>query len=58
LLDIGILGIKGDDIQHKVLRRTLHWLAWRLYALDLSRSPEENPLWQKFTTGYFLKAVK
>lgn len=58
LLDIGLPGIQGDGLQHKALRRTLHWLAWKLYALDLSRSPENNMLWQNFTTGYFIKAIK
>lgn len=58
LLEIGIPGIQGNGLQFKILRRTLGWLSKKLYALDLSRSPEQNPVWQKFTTGYFLKVVK
>jgi SAM-dependent methyltransferase len=58
LLEIGVPGIRGNSVQNKILRRTLVWLSRKLYALDISRSPEQNPIWQKFTTGYFIRVIK
>jgi SAM-dependent methyltransferase len=58
LLEIGILGITGQGLHKKILRRSLRWFAKVLYSLDLSRPDRANPIWQKFTTGYFSKVVK
>jgi SAM-dependent methyltransferase len=58
LLEIGIPGIAGQGIHKKILRRSLSWLAQTLCLLDLSRPAWSNPIWQKFTTGYFVKAIK
>jgi SAM-dependent methyltransferase len=58
LLQIGIPGITGQGLHKKILRRSLSQLAKNLCSLDLSRSDRENLIWQKFTTGYFLKVVK
>jgi SAM-dependent methyltransferase len=58
LLQIGVPGITGQGLHKKILRRSLSQLAKNLCSLDLSRPDRENPIWQKFTTGYFLKVVK
>lgn len=57
-LEIGLSGLTGQRLHHKLTRRSLGWLSRRLCALDLVRWPETQPLWQKFPTGYFLKAIK
>lgn len=57
-LESGLPGLAGPSLQRKLLRRSLTWVARRLCALDLARWPEQNSTWQKFTTGYFIKATK
>jgi len=57
LLEIGIPGISGMGLHKKIIRRTLTWLARMLYKRDLL-AQEQNSVWQKFTTGYFLEAIK
>jgi SAM-dependent methyltransferase len=57
-LEIGLLGLSGQELHHKLTRRSLSWLSQRLCALDLERWPETQATWQKFTTGYFIKANK
>ena len=58
IIEIGIPGISGQSLDKKLLRRFLYWFANRLCLLDLNKSEWANPIWQKFTTGYFIKAIK
>lgn len=58
LLEIGIPGITGQGLHKKIIRRSLYWLTKALCSLDLSRPDWANPIWQKFTTGYFVKVIK
>ena len=58
LIEIGIPGIKGQRLDKKIIRRFLYWFANRLCLLDLNKPQWANPIWQKFTTGYFIKAIK
>jgi SAM-dependent methyltransferase len=56
-IQLGLKGIQGQQIYKKVLRRLLTALAYWLCTQDLatSRQPEA---WKKFTTGYFMRAIK
>lgn len=56
-LEIGLAGITGQRMQHKLLRRGIRALSRGLYTYDLSH-PTQPEAWQKFTTGYFLKVIK
>lgn len=59
LIEIGLSGIVGNGLHKKILRRILTLISRTLCSLDLSTlSRKENLVWQKFTTGYFLKATK
>ena len=57
-IGIGIHGISGQSFDKKILRRTLRWISDFLCSLDLSKPNWANPIWIKFTTGYFVKVVK
>jgi SAM-dependent methyltransferase len=58
LIEIGIPGIDGNGLHKKLLRRSLTWLSRTLCSLDLSMPDNKNPIWDKFTTGYFLQVTK
>jgi SAM-dependent methyltransferase len=55
--ELGLGGIKGQQIHKKMLRRLLTALAHWLYAQDLAAN-QQPEAWTKFTTGYFLRAAK
>jgi SAM-dependent methyltransferase len=57
-LELGLPGYPGKNLHHKILRRSLLWLARRLCAYDLVSCLSQPAAWQKFTTGYFLKATR
>jgi SAM-dependent methyltransferase len=55
------LGISGEDrntFTNKFMRWALKWLSRGLCSLDLSFYDKENASRQKFTTGYFVRAVR
>ena len=58
LCELGILGEEGKTFTSKFTRWALKWLSRWLCSLDLSMYDKENASRQKFTTGYFLKAVR
>jgi len=57
-IEIGLFGITGQNITQKITRRSLTWLSRILYQADLKRVSNQPTQWSKFTTGFFIKAVK
>ena len=58
MIELGIAGLDGKSILHKILRWAVKWISRGLCWYDLSTFGSENLPWQKFTTGYFLKVVR
>lgn len=58
LLELGIPGIEGHSLINKGMRWAMKWLAYWLFRYDQWIWGRESISWQKFTTGYFLKAVR
>lgn len=58
LCELGISGEDGKTFASKFIRWGLKWLSRWLCSLDLSLYDRENISRQKFTTGYFVKAVR
>ncbi len=58
LIEIGIEGIPKDSILRRSIRWSLIWIARWLCWFDLSTAGKKNLVWNKFTTGYFVKAVR
>jgi hypothetical protein len=58
LLEIGVSGIEGKGLHTKILRRALTQLARQLCARDLAMQNKQPAIWQKFTTGYFMRVTK
>ena len=58
MCELGIPGEEGKTFTSKVTRWVLKWLSRWLCSLDLSFYSNENSNRQKFTTGYFLKAIR
>ncbi|MBL8101919.1 MAG: class I SAM-dependent methyltransferase [Anaerolineales bacterium] len=58
LCELGIPGEEGNSLVSKFLRWVLKWISRLLCWLDLSAYSNENTNRQKFTTGYFLRAVR
>ena len=58
LLEIGIAGIEGGSPIHKFLRWIMKWVSRWLCRYDLSIFGFESDLLKKFTTGYFVRAVR
>lgn len=58
LIDIGIDGIHGTSLFTIIIRRGLRWISRWLCSFDLHTLGGNNLIWQKYTTGYFLKAVR
>lgn len=56
-IELGLGGIKGQNISHKTTRHMLTKLARWLYYRDLTQTTQPE-IWLKFTTGYFLKVIK
>jgi SAM-dependent methyltransferase len=56
-IELGLAGIKGQQIYKKIFRRLLTALAHWLYSRDLSAN-QQPEAWAKFTTGYFIRAIK
>jgi hypothetical protein len=58
MCELGIPGEEGKTFTSKFTRWALKWLSRWLCSLDLSFYGNENSNRQKFTTGYFLKAIR
>jgi SAM-dependent methyltransferase len=58
MIELGIAGINGDSILQKFLRWSMKWISRWLCRYDLFTFARSNPVWDKFTTGYFIKVVK
>jgi SAM-dependent methyltransferase len=58
MCELGIPGEEGKTFTSKVTRWVLKWISRWLCSLDLSFYGNENSNRQKFTTGYFLKAIR
>ena len=58
ILELGAAGIAGDTFLQKLvswmMRRSSRWMC----SYDLSVNAYESPAWSKFTTGYFVRAVR
>ena len=58
ILELGIPGLSGKLYFNKFIRWSMKWISRLLFRYDLRLIRKENASWQKFTTGYFVKAVK
>lgn len=58
LCELGILGEDGKTFTSKFMRWILKWSSRWLCLVDLSFYGKENSSRKKFTTGYFLRAVR
>ena len=58
LVELGILGVEGNSFKQKFLRWSMKWISRWLIQTDLAGLEMENPFWRKFTTGYFVVAVR
>lgn len=58
MCELGIPGEESKSFISKFTRWALKWLSRGLCSLDLSLYGKENASRQKFTTGYFLKAIR
>lgn len=58
LVEIGIAGVEGNTPIHKFMRWAMKWVSRWLCRYDLSVFGRESASWQKFTTGYFVRAVR
>ncbi|HND50017.1 MAG TPA: class I SAM-dependent methyltransferase [Anaerolineales bacterium] len=58
MCELGIPGEEGKTFISKFTRWALKWLSRWLCSLDLSLYGQENTNRQKFTTGYFVKAIR
>ena len=58
MVELGIAGVMGDKFFKRIIRWAMKWISRWLCWYDLSVFPAANPFWEKYTTGYFLKAVR
>lgn len=58
LCELSIPSEDGSSLTSKFLRWALKWISRWLCWIDLSNYGSENVNRQKFTTGYFLKAIR
>lgn len=58
LLEIGITGVEGNSFFQKIMRWVMKWISRGLCRYDLGTFGNETELWKKFTTGYFVRAVR
>jgi len=58
LIEVGLEGIQRTSLLPRIIRWSLGWVARWLCWFDLSHYDLENVVWNKYTTGYFVKAVK
>lgn len=58
LVELGILGVEGNSSKQKFFRWAMKWISRWLISADLAAFGRETPWLQRFTTGYFVKAVR
>lgn len=58
IVELGIPGLKEKSYFNKFMCWLMKWISRLLFWYDLGVVGKENVSWQKFTTGYFVKAVK
>lgn len=58
MVELGIAGINDSSIFQKILHWVSKWVSRWLCWYDLLTFTRPNPTWDKFTTGYFVKAVR
>jgi SAM-dependent methyltransferase len=58
IVELGIFGMDGNSYFDKLMRWLMKWASRLLFCYDLRLFGRESVAWQKFTTGYFVKAVK
>lgn len=58
MVELGISGIEEKKMSQRITRWMMKWISRWLCRLDISVYSHENTSRQKFTTGYFLKAIK
>lgn len=58
MIELGIAGLDGQFISHRILRWAMKWISRGLCWCDLSIFGRESSSWQKFTTGYFLRVIR
>lgn len=58
LIEIGIVGVEGNAPNAKFTRWVMKWVSRLLCRYDLNIFGEESESWKKFTTGYFVRAVR
>ncbi len=58
MLEIGISGVEGNSLPKKITRWAMKWISRWLCRYDLSTFGRESNAWEKFTTGYFVRAVR
>lgn len=58
MLEIGISGVEGNSLPKKITRWAMKWISRWLCRYDLSTFGRESTAWSKFTTGYFVRAVR
>lgn len=58
LIEIGIAGVEGNTPFEKFARWAMKWVSRWLCRYDLKIFGRESDPWKKFTTGYFVRAVR
>lgn len=58
IVELGISGVEGNTYFDKLMRWLMKWTSRLLFHYDLRVFGRESAAWQKFTTGYFVKAVR
>lgn len=58
MVELGIPGMEGKSLPRKFVRWAMKWISRWLCCFDLSVFDKENEAWSKFTTGYFVRAVR
>lgn len=58
LVELGFVGLEENSFKQKFLRWVMKWISRWLIQIDLATFETENLLWRKFTTGYFVVALR
>ena len=58
IVELGIQGLSEDRFVSRIFRWIMKWFSRLLFRYDLSIFGRENEVWSKFTTGYFIHAVR
>lgn len=58
MFELGIHGVEGNVLSKKIIRWAMKWFSRWLFRKDLAAFGMESEAWGKFTTGYFVRAVR